>query len=86
MPAYKSRRGSANIKQKLLGKRNSFKCYYCKKKVMRAKASLEHRIPVSGGGYTKQKNCVLSCRSCNTKKGRMSAGEFFEKLRADGII
>lgn len=37
---------------------------------------VEHLIPKSRGGSSRVSNLTLSCRTCNQKKGRMTAAEF----------
>ena len=32
-------------------------------------ACTDHRVPWSIGGLTDLENCVMACRSCNSKKG-----------------
>jgi 5-methylcytosine-specific restriction endonuclease McrA len=43
-------------------------CFYCKKHFGYSLVVMEHRIPISKGGETSSKNCVVSCVSCNSKK------------------
>ena len=44
-------------------------CYYCRRPLTNEMATLDHVIPLSRGGRTNQKNCILSCYPCNKKKG-----------------
>ena len=37
---------------------------------------LDHKIPVARGGNNDIENMVLSCRSCNRRKGKKTAEEF----------
>ncbi|MEK6774723.1 MAG: HNH endonuclease [Bdellovibrionota bacterium] len=44
-------------------------CYHCEKKFGSAELTMDHLIPIGRGGKTSKKNCVLSCKECNSKKG-----------------
>lgn len=37
---------------------------------------LDHKVPVARGGNNDIENMVLSCRSCNRRKGKKTAEEF----------
>ena len=54
------------------------RCVYCWKEFRNL--AQDHVIPVSrGGGYTAD-NIVPACKSCNSKKGTMTAEEFIQKI------
>jgi len=36
---------------------------------------MDHLIPIARGGKTDKKNCVVSCKDCNTKKGYKTRAE-----------
>lgn len=44
-------------------------CFYCRKIISGSSITADHVIPVSKGGASNCKNLVLSCHSCNGKKG-----------------
>lgn len=44
-------------------------CYYCEKKFAPSELTMEHKLPIARGGVTSKKNCVPSCKDCNSKKG-----------------
>ena len=71
--------------------RQDGKCYYCRRLLnvgtddgnrdMR-RAVTDHKTPHSRGGKTNMRNCVAACRSCNSRKGAMTAKEFAAKAAA----
>ena len=50
-------------------RRDNWTCQYCGKKGNRKTLTIDHVIPKSKGGKTDWNNLVVSCSSCNTKKG-----------------
>ena len=52
-----------------LYERDQGSCQYCGKKVGQKVATIDHIIPKSRGGKSTWKNTVISCDTCNTKKG-----------------
>lgn len=44
-------------------------CYHCKERFNPQELTMDHLIPVARGGKSNKKNCVPSCKDCNTKKG-----------------
>lgn len=57
-------------------------CYYCKRKVARGEATLEHRVPQSKGGTLRDGNGVMACRECNESKGSMPEDVFRQGIAA----
>ena len=55
-----------------LGKGN---CYHCSEKFKPSLLTMDHLIPISRGGKSDKKNCVPSCKDCNTKKGHRTRAE-----------
>jgi 5-methylcytosine-specific restriction endonuclease McrA len=50
-------------------------CYYCGSPLMLRHRTIDHVIPLIAGGQHERGNVVVSCRSCNSKKGdRMTCG------------
>jgi len=50
-------------------------CYYCGDKFSKDLLTMDHVIPIARGGKTSKKNCVVSCKECNTKKGHQLSVE-----------
>jgi hypothetical protein len=65
--------------RRMIFERDSYTCFYCRKKGN----TLEHIKPVSRGGLTTFSNCVVSCLSCNRKKGNLDFYEFINKVNTD---
>jgi 5-methylcytosine-specific restriction endonuclease McrA len=67
--------------KRLFGSRKHRPCAYCGKTLSLGSASCDHVVALSQGGYDKTSNGAVSCRSCNSRKGSMSA-DAFRKLLA----
>ena len=50
-------------------------CYHCGKKFPAAELTMDHLIPIARGGKSNKKNCVPSCKDCNSKKGAKTRAE-----------
>ncbi|MCM2353750.1 MAG: HNH endonuclease [Pseudobdellovibrio sp.] len=50
-------------------------CYHCEQKFKAEDLTMDHLIPIARGGKTDKKNCVVSCKECNTKKGYKTRAE-----------
>jgi len=48
---------------------NEYKCHYCDCRIPLSKTTIDHVIPISKGGRNEISNLVISCLSCNVKKG-----------------
>jgi hypothetical protein len=51
------------------------KCFFCRKPLARADASVEHLVAVANGGKDYDENCVACCKSLNRLFGHMSLKE-----------
>lgn len=60
--------------------REKAKCAYCGELVLKSKRTIDHIVPRCKGGKTSWKNCVLSCKTCNNKKGSSSLQDSGMKL------
>ncbi|HMO17437.1 MAG TPA: HNH endonuclease [Oligoflexia bacterium] len=49
--------------------RDDFSCQYCRRKLKRSDATIDHVVPRSQGGPTTWENVVVACPPCNRKKG-----------------
>ncbi|MEZ0391102.1 MAG: HNH endonuclease [Pseudobdellovibrionaceae bacterium] len=64
-----------------IGKGN---CYHCDGKFKASELTMDHLIPIARGGKSDKKNCVPSCKDCNTKKGHKTRAEMaMEELAGD---
>lgn len=44
---------------------------------------MDHLIPIARGGKSNKKNCVTSCKDCNSKKGYKTRAELaLDELKA----
>lgn len=50
-------------------------CYHCEQKFKPEELTMDHLIPIARGGKSDKKNCVPSCKDCNTKKGYKTRAE-----------
>ncbi len=50
-------------------------CFFCRKTLPRAQASVEHLVALAHGGKDGDENCVACCKALNTLFGRMSLKE-----------
>lgn len=50
-------------------------CYHCEQKFAPSELTMDHLIPIARGGKTNKKNCVPSCKDCNSKKGYKTRAE-----------
>ena len=50
-------------------------CYHCEKHFAPTQLTMDHLIPIVRGGKSDKKNCVPSCKECNSKKGLKTRAE-----------
>ncbi len=50
-------------------------CYHCEQKFKPSELTMDHVMPIVRGGFSNKKNCVPSCKDCNTKKGYKTNAE-----------
>ncbi len=50
--------------------RDGFQCQYCGRRPHQRELNIDHVVPRSRGGLDSWENLVISCRTCNLKKGR----------------
>lgn len=63
----KNPNAKARMRLKLL--QSDPRCYYCGLLLTEQTATLDHALPVSKGGKTREDNCCLACFPCNQAKG-----------------
>lgn len=61
-------------------RKSSEMCYYCKNTIETGKKTVDHKIPISRGGETKEENLVVCCEECNTDKGFLTEEEYIKIL------
>jgi 5-methylcytosine-specific restriction protein A len=61
-------------------------CYHCGEKFNHQSLTMDHVVPIARGGKTSKKNCVVSCKPCNTKKSHFMSVELTmnEMNKTDG--
>ena len=50
-------------------------CYHCQQKFLPAELTMDHLVPIARGGLSNKRNCVPSCKACNTEKGSLTRAE-----------
>jgi hypothetical protein len=60
--------------------RDEAQCQYCSRRPGNRELNVDHVLPRSRGGEDSWTNLVISCRSCNLKKGRRTPAEAGMKL------
>lgn len=55
-------------------------CFFCRKPLQKADASVEHLVAVTHGGKDNDENCVACCKTLNGLFGRMSLKEKLQIL------
>jgi hypothetical protein len=61
-------------------KKNSEKvCHYCGKAITeKDELTVDHVIPLSKGGNSKNDNLVIACKACNREKSSLNADRYTE--------
>lgn len=44
-------------------------CHHCGGKFSADEMTMDHLVPIARGGKSTKKNCVPSCKACNSNKG-----------------
>jgi 5-methylcytosine-specific restriction endonuclease McrA len=52
------------------------RCAYCRRRIVRRQRTIDHKLPLSRGGGHTAGNLVMACRTCNGRKGNLTAAEF----------
>lgn len=56
-------------------------CYYCGRKFLPAELTMDHKIPLSKGGFSEKINIVPCCKECNNKKKYLLPVEWDEYMK-----
>ena len=73
-------RASVRLTRANLMLRDEYQCQYCSRRPGHRELNVDHVLPRSRGGEDSWTNLVISCRSCNQKKGRRTPAEAGMKL------
>lgn len=68
------------FQKRVLFNRDSWKCQYCGIDLHYPLITIDHIHPLSRGGQTNWKNCVVACKKCNSSKGDKTLEEAGMKL------
>lgn len=61
-------------------------CYHCQERFKPDELTMDHLLPIARGGKSTKKNCVPSCKACNTKKGHQLSVEIaFKELESSKL-
>lgn len=71
-------RGQFRAKWEYWGKR----CFYCQSEITEDEATIEHRRPISRGGFNWIANIVAACYDCNAEKNKKTEAEYRRWLKA----
>ena len=58
-------------------------CEYCEGQFPKEELTMDHKIPVARGGFTKKGNIVTACKTCNSNKKHLTPAELVLKNKAD---
>ncbi|MGC4091854.1 MAG: HNH endonuclease [Polyangiaceae bacterium] len=68
-------KASVRLTRRNLMVRDQFQCQYCGRRPSTRELNLDHVVPKSRGGGDTWENLVVSCRTCNLRKGRRTPVE-----------
>lgn len=70
------------LRERLFGGREAAPCCFCRRRLSRKTATLEHVVPRSEGGGWDLDNLRLSCEGCNNERGVEDFAAYRAKVRA----
>jgi 5-methylcytosine-specific restriction endonuclease McrA len=79
--AIRARNKTPKFSRENVYARDSGRCQYCMKKIMRHDATYDHVTPRAFGGKTTWENVVIACVPCNQKKGARTVEQAGMHLR-----
>jgi 5-methylcytosine-specific restriction endonuclease McrA len=66
--------------KEIVKNRQGLHCWYCGKRTTAGRARHhDHIVPVEQGGQNTPDNLVISCKACNTRKGKTSYDKYIER-------
>jgi len=81
---HKSRTGRgkipANIREDVYT-RDDFTCVYCRTKLPKVALTIDHLVPLSGGGLDEMSNYVTCCSPCNARKRALPLSRFAHTIK-----
>jgi 5-methylcytosine-specific restriction endonuclease McrA len=87
MPAAnRTYKNNLRFRRWAFGQNRIMLCHYCNEPMTFEQSTADHMVAMSDGGDDSQANKVLSCRTCNRKKGVMRYHEFMQLLADDKKI
>jgi len=58
------------------------RCYHCEQNFKTSDLTMDHLVAIVRGGKSDKKNCVPSCKDCNSKKGYKTRAELAMEVLA----
>lgn len=72
------------LKRERIHKNSNYKCFYCGKSLEDMtndkSYTIDHKIPITKGGSNDEENLVISCRSCNSRKGTKTHNQYIKLI------
>ena len=60
------------------------RCHHCGERFAKELLTMDHTLPLARGGKTSKKNCVPSCKACNSERGALfNVERVFIELEAE---
>ena len=66
--------------------REGYSCFYCLASVTEENCELDHVVPKATVENNSYRNIVVSCHSCNRKKGDQNAQEYLRVIYRQGLL
>lgn len=71
-------------KRDQLYRRQNGLCCYCRKRVTKSKATIEHVVPRCAGGSNRMENLAMACHKCNHKKSKVDQN--YKRIRVEDSL
>ena len=82
----RSRKPISKLIKKALYDNQKGKCMYCGRKLDLADMHADHKTPFNRNGSDSDKNLQMLCGPCNTRKNKMTDGEFRKAYKSVGLL